>query len=449
MGKGFQSGASELQLSAHTTRVFSRVAWTNLLRNQLDQLVEDSLLIDVEAGQGVVGAVMQSYANGEGGEEAWMSDFSAATRARLAEMLHEEHHPQGAVQMINDDSLPLDIQVKLLHQLKNDSLKPKSRSLYRQALASVFYRQMQLSLARAQLQADIDDSESTPEMKYLAETKLQALAEVEEPRGWQWRIIPPELRTGPGSDDAFSSLVNQGLRSHDGFAACKYLVPALSQAGYHREALDLASRMMEAHSHHLGHMTYAKALEAAGRIDEAIEFHLRSAAKFGSRGAEADAHYKAAQDICDLAVMPESAIEVGRIRRKHASAANFMEAHRDVLDRMIAHGDVARALVAVDGFGSYMDKEDFVRLGPDDREAFKVLILTDALRPSSVKRNKTSRSLRSLIRQKLVEELIKGDSPSSAMERLREELDDPGIASDDKAWAEAQVEWLASASPAG
>lgn len=409
---GLDSVDSEVELLALRQR------FKPYFKAELERLQSESTLINVEAGNKLLKDTLESYLSGDGGEQKWMHDFFADYRLALAELLIEDDYPPGAIALLADDSVPSERAIAALTDFRDRVASPDDRSRCRHALAAALYRVHRLDEARSELEADSGDAQVSEERRVLAAQKLDALKDAELPRDWQWRLVPPDVREQlPRTGINFASLMNHGVEGNDGHVAVKTILPRLSDAGYHWEAIELAAMTVESWHGDGGRgwhadRFYAEALRAAGRYDQAIEAY-KGSAQFQGGGTTSDQDLQQVEKLYDEIGMHDHALEAARRRAEAATAAQVNDAMRDYAARLCREGKVERAFNAASVSSDQLVGTDPVSLM---RSA-----VTRALQDCP------DRALRSQMRNRLAGEFFSADQPGEALEVLESELSEPGL----------------------
>lgn len=387
-------------------------------KSELERLQAESTLIDVDAGNKLLKDTLGSYLAGDGGPQKWMHDFFAEYRLALAELLIEDDYPPGAIAVLADDSVPSEQAIEALTDFRDRVSSPDDRSRCRHALAASLYRVHRLDEARSELEADFEDPHVSDERKALASQKLDALKDAEVPRDWQWRLVPPDVREQlPRTGINFGNLMSHGVEGNDGHVAVKTILPHLSRAGYHWEAIELASMTVESWHGDGGRgwhadRFYAEALRAAGRYDQAIEAYKESA-EFQGGGTTSDQDLQEVEKVYDEIGMPDHALEAARRRCDMATSVYFDDAMRDYATRLCIEGKVDTAFNAISVSGD--------SLVDTDPLSVKQTVVYRALKKCN------DRSLRSAMRNRLAGDCFSADEPHLALEVLEREYQEPGL----------------------
>lgn len=391
-------------------------------------MLYDCQLIDSSRGRKALDQTLTSFLSDTSPDRS-MGDYVRDFRLELAHLLDSEDCPTGAVAALDHHSVPESEAIQALIFLRDNASSPDARSVYRHALAAVFYNSSDLSSARLELQQELADLEVGEEQRDLASRKLYFLRGKEPPPSWHYRIVPEELRSDPISIDRFDMLCSDPLRRQDGFMISFGFIDALKQAGYYREAIELCERVFEANRDNPGEtwnieLQFFEVLLAAGQPDRAISLLEASS---GRDPKHAGANYGRISKAYQQLGMSAQALYTAAQARDYARGdREFGVLHLDRLNLLLAEGMIDDALSEVDRFA---------HRSPLHPNFVKEDILQFAIRSS------TSRAGRSELRRALAGHHLSTDNPLVAQQVLMHELSgDPGISLDNQRLAQEMLE---------
>lgn len=417
MGKG-ALGCGERMLSAdgEVSLLSLRERFSACLASRLEGLLRRVLLVDEPAGRRLLEDTLQAYRLGDGGDGKWMQDFVADFRLGLASVLVSDDDLAGAVGLLDDDSVAVERAVSALEALLDAGVSPEDRSRVRHALAAVCFRDHQGEQACVWLEEDLGDLEVSEPRRLLASRKLEALRDAERPEGWQQRLVPPDVREALFLNGArFAALQRVGVAGNDGQVAVEEIVPALSSAGYHGEALQLADRAFKVWRSDGRRgvdavRIYADAFCAAGRFDQAAQFTSAAVEVFPEH---TDVLMQQLESVYDRAGLEGPALETARDRCRQASLEVVDDAVLAYASRLCLRGRVDQAFRVVALFDDRL--QDFSVGEMQARVVERVL-------PECA-----GREQRSVLRNRLAGEFFSAGDGHSALRWLGLELEDPGL----------------------
>ena len=428
MGKG-KTGCAEASLSASFDQELSllelRRRWQPFLERRAAELIEQSELLDSLAGKAILDEQIEFYASGGGGPDFWLTDCLARVRVQLSSLLFKEQHPQGVSRMLMDDSVDPEQALDLLRGFAASSADSDERSRYRHIAAGLLYHHSRDEEARAELQDDLSDLHLSDKRRALTELKLTQLAPRQTRSDWAYRMVPPDVITSSFSArGAFTMFASSTPGSRDRLVGGVGIMPHLSSHGYHREALEIGQQLIKDNLSggglwHNARCAYGQALVAAGRLDQAAEFHRSvfdqrpEGGKLKIGGMMSDTELTAVVDMCDEADLPQLALAASRERRDKADSLQRESAQRDYSARLIRMGMVDQALLEIDE----------IEPDPEHASGLKASLLSSAVA------ERPPRDVRSQLRHRLSAVLFDSEYYDSALQVMHDELSDPGLSS--------------------
>lgn len=326
--------------------VAQRERWAAYLEGRLEELIEDSLLLDRE-GEARAQALLSEYVACE--DDRSVCDVLSDFRVELARLLAREDGCEQAIEVLGSEDLAPGRAASVLEELKNLSDDPEERSRYRNARAEHLFREGDPEGARVELSEDIEDLGVPEPRRSLSALKLEAMADEKTPDSWVSRMIPQELIRDRAYSSGITTLVTKDLGDSSAHAVAKTMVAAMSRYEYHNRAIALARELCEANHGGTGYewnarTCLAQALREAGRYDQAVEC-LQDLARDSKGGVVSDQALEGVVQIYSQAGMPEEALEAARERRERATDSRSREkAERAYLRRLVHMGELERAL---------------------------------------------------------------------------------------------------------
>lgn len=257
-----------IDLDAHFLAL--REAFAPVLRERMEEILEEVKLLEPVRARLLIDALEAQYRSGEGGPEEWMDSYLARFRIAIAGDLHREDDAATAAQCLLSEDLRPEQALEALKGQAAAATDPRSRSIFRSARANLLYREGRIKEAVECLEEEADDPELPAVSRRAAQVKIDALAGLSEPVGWEEELIPPEWREGD-NQNAWAQMTGEGLGGREGDTAGNWYARTMSRRGHIRRALRVCDKLMEHQEDESGTWSLkASVLRDAGWPDLAV-----------------------------------------------------------------------------------------------------------------------------------------------------------------------------------